>query len=106
MNDIIVFYVPMPSIDEAKALAKALLCQRLVGCANIYKSHSLFWWEGQVKDDCEYTVMAKTLPDKEEAAELEIKNIHPYSIPAILKIKASCNSEYAAWLQEEVTRQQ
>lgn len=44
MTECILGYITTPNIEEAKQIAKELLLDKLIACANIYpKVYSLFW---------------------------------------------------------------
>ena len=50
-------YVPCSSKEEAKKIAKNLLQERLIACANIFDNViSLYHWEGKVEEDGELSL--------------------------------------------------
>lgn len=44
-------YVTAASMNEAKTIAKALVTDRLVACANIIGDiQSVYWWDGAIQE--------------------------------------------------------
>ncbi|MDP6388074.1 MAG: divalent cation tolerance protein CutA [Candidatus Pacebacteria bacterium] len=98
----IFIYITNPSKDEAQKVARHLLEKRLIGCANIYASRSLYWWKGKIADENEYTIIGKTTEKKFEKVKKEVEKIHSYKIPCIIKIPMSANEKYCNWLKGEI----
>ncbi|MBR9681100.1 MAG: divalent-cation tolerance protein CutA [Candidatus Altiarchaeota archaeon] len=88
------FYVPVPK-GKGEELANQMLdtCK----CVNILESTSIYKVEGKLVKEAEEIMVIKTLTPKE--LEVRIKKIHPYKIPAIIKVKAETNDEYGKWLK-------
>jgi len=101
MNFIFI-YITNPSKEKAKEIARHLLEKKLIACANIFPIDSLYWWEGKVTEDNEFVLIAKTTENKFEKVKDEVRKIHPYKIPCIIKIPVSSNREYFDWLKGEV----
>jgi periplasmic divalent cation tolerance protein len=96
-------YVPCGSEDEAARLAKLLLAERLIACANIYESRSLFRWDGELADEREFVMVCKTTPQRAADAEQRIIELHSYEVPCVLRIEpAHANEPYAEWVAGEV----
>jgi periplasmic divalent cation tolerance protein len=96
-------YVPCGSEDEAIRLARGLIEKRLIACANVYESRSLYRWEGKIADGREHVLICKTARSRAEAAQREIKQAHSYDIPCVIQIDpASVNHEYVKWVIGEV----
>ncbi|MBW2988032.1 divalent-cation tolerance protein CutA [Candidatus Woesearchaeota archaeon] len=95
-------YITNPSQEEAKRVAKHLLDKRIIACANIFKIKSMYWWEGKIEEGDEWVVIAKTTQQRIEQLEAEVKAIHPYKIPCIIRIKADANQDYLGWLEGEI----
>jgi periplasmic divalent cation tolerance protein len=103
MADIVLLYVPCGSEAEATKLASSLLEQRLIACANIYQSRSLYHWEGKLAEEEEFVLICKTLPSRASAAESAIRAQHSYKVPCIVQIQpARVNHEYATWVAGEI----
>jgi periplasmic divalent cation tolerance protein len=102
-EQVVIMYIPCGSDDEAAAIARALLHEGLIACANIYASRSLYRWQGEVADETEYVLFAKTTASRASAAARLVEEVHSYEIPAIVTIRAdSVNDAYAHWVISEV----
>lgn len=90
--------------EEAKKIAEELLKHRLAACVNIIpKIISLYWWQGKIERDDEALMLIKT--KKERTAEVirKIKELHSYSVPAIISIEIKqANTAYLEYIEEEV----
>lgn len=105
MSKILVIYSPFPSMRTAKSAARILLKERMIACANIFESRSLYEWKGKLVDAPEFILVAKTTnkPAKEmKRLENRVKQLHPYELPAILLFSVSSNSDYAKWVSDSV----
>lgn len=100
----IIIYITCKDNAEAQKIAQHLLEQKLIACANVYSIQSMYHWKGKIQNDEEYVCICKTLADKYELVKLEVKKIHSYEIPCILKIDAEGNEEYITWLGKELSR--
>ncbi|MDQ5825961.1 MAG: divalent-cation tolerance protein CutA [Chloroflexota bacterium] len=104
VDPLVMLYVPCGSETEATDIGSRLLSQRLIACANIYASRSLYVWNGEMADEQEMVLVCKTLASRAEEAAALIEQIHSYDVPCILRIvPAEANSEYYRWVSAEVT---
>lgn len=92
-------YCPFPNVQEAKKAGKALIEAQLGSCVNILKSYSsIYKWKGKLTEESEFVLIAKTSDASVEALEKKLKEIHPYEVPEIARIKVDAiNKEYAQW---------
>lgn len=92
-------YCPFPNMNEAKKAGKAIIDEELGCCVNILKSYSsIYKWKGKIAEESEYVLIAKAMDESVEALEAKLKEIHPYNIPAIARIKIEkINEEYRNW---------
>ena len=90
--------------DEAISVARALLEEKLVACANIGESvTALYHWEDMLQQENETVVLFKTTEIKSEATIARIKALHSYKIPSIVAWKADAvDAAFAAWVAAEV----
>jgi len=95
----ILTYITCKNKAQAKKIANALIKKKLIACANIFPIDSLYKWKGKLQSDKETVLLAKTNNKKIKAVEAEVKRLHPYEIPCILKINATANKSYQNWLK-------
>ena len=98
----IIVYVTCKNKDEAKKIAKHLLDKKLIACANILDSDSLYNWKDKLRDEKESILLMKTKKEKFDEINKEISNMHSYDTPCILKIDVEANSKYKDWVFFEV----
>ncbi|VVC00147.1 Divalent-cation tolerance protein CutA [uncultured archaeon] len=95
---IVLLYVPFPSLVAAKKCSKELLSLGLIACANIFRTTSAYSWKGRAISGVEFVCVMKTSMQKAKAAEIEILKMHPYELPAIIKINAGANKGFEEWV--------
>ena len=72
-----ILYMTCP-LDKAESMARTLLEERLVACANILPpASSLYWWEGTIEQAAEAVVVMKTADARSAAALARIKPTNP-----------------------------
>ncbi|MBI4141697.1 divalent-cation tolerance protein CutA [Candidatus Woesearchaeota archaeon] len=96
----IIVYTPCKDEKEAEKIAEALLNEKLVACANILPSKSLYFWQGKLQKENEAILILKTTKEKFTAAEKKIKELHSYELPCILKIEGKANEEFEKWVEK------
>ncbi len=99
----IVIYIPCKNLEEAKNIAKELLKEKLVACANIIPEIiSIYNWDDKLEETNESVLLLKTKLENFNKIELKIKKLHSYSIPCIMKIeKIDFNPEYKNWFFDQ-----
>ena len=90
-------------MDEARNIGKDLVTARLAACVNIIDNmNSFYWWEGEIQDDREVIMIAKTkanlVPDLIE----KVKSIHSYECPCIVSLPIlDGNKAFLDWIVQE-----
>lgn len=91
-----------PDETSADRIAKALILSRLAACANRYAPiRSLYHWQGEVASETEVPLLIKTRPDLAERVEAELRRLHPYDVPPILRLTLEANQDFLQWIGEE-----
>jgi len=98
----ILIYITNPTKRAAEKMAKILLKKRLIACANIFEIESYYWWQKKIERVKEFVLIGKTIEKNYSKIKKEVKKIHPYEIPCVLKIKAEANEKYLNWLKDEI----
>ncbi|MCB1158054.1 MAG: divalent-cation tolerance protein CutA [Leptospiraceae bacterium] len=103
MDTYCLIYITTSSEEEAQKLAKVLIEERLVACANLIKGmQSMYWWEGKVEYGEETILIVKTKENLFEEVKEKIKSLHSYSCPCILRIKIDGgNPAFLQWISSE-----
>ena len=95
-------YITCKGKKEAEKISMYLLKKRIIACANIFPIKSMYWWNGKITKSNEYVMIAKTSNKNFKKLEVEVKKMHSYEIPCILRINASANKEYGEWMSKEM----
>ena len=96
----ILVYVVCKNKEEANNIGKLLVKKKLAACANTFPINSFYNWDNKFVEDNEFVLLLKTVSDNYERLEKEIKDIHSYDIPAIIKINVEANNAYETWIKE------
>jgi periplasmic divalent cation tolerance protein len=97
-----IILVTAGSEEQAEAIARALVGERLAACVNIVGPiRSLYRWRGKVEDDREYLLIIKTRATLYVRVELRVRELHNYETPEVLSLNADRGSPpYVKWLLE------
>ena len=106
MKKYIVVFVTCTSKKEALAIAKKLLNEKLIACANIIEGvSSLFWWKGKVDKARETLVIIKTARKNFNKIKRRIKRLHSYEVPEIVALPiASGENSYLKWIDKSIKK--
>ena len=96
-------YVTTGSMNEAKKIGKALVSNRLAACVNIIDNmHSMYWWEGEIQNDKEIILIAKTMESLVPALIDKVKSMHSYDCPCIVSLPIlDGNKAFLQWIAEQ-----
>ena len=96
-------YVTVGSDAEARAIARALVTEKLVACANILgPATSLYRWQGQIEEAQELVMICKTTRDRVAAASARVKSLHTYETPCItVYAMAEADPRFLGWIETE-----
>ncbi len=94
-------YVTASDVEEAKKIAKTLLKEKIVACANIIpQMESIYWWEGDLEEDVESILLLKTRCELVDKVIDRVIEIHSYQTPCALEIQIKKGSkDYLNWLE-------
>ncbi len=88
------------SREQAQTLARALVAQRLVACAQIDAIESVYVWEGAVQQEPECRLWLKTTAECVPATVAALRAQHPYTLPQIVVLGVQASADYARWVSE------
>ena len=100
--DVRVIFVTAPHA-EAEGLARKLLEERLVACANLLPGvTSLYWWENKIQRDGEVLIVMKTTRKNVAKLLRRVKELHSYKVPEFLTLSVhEGNPDYIKWVGTE-----
>lgn len=101
-EEVIVVLVTAPNQEVARSLARTLVEESLVACANILPGiESVYRWKGEICEDSEVLVILKTGASRLSALASRVKELHPYELPEVLALPAAGGlSAYLSWVLE------
>lgn len=96
----IIVITSLPNDTEAKKLAKHLLEEKLVACAQIRaEMTSIYEWKGKIETSQEVALHLKTFQRHYPIIEKAIKDHHSYDVPEIIAIEIdNISDEYLVWM--------
>ena len=106
-GEIVVVYVSAP-VEEAPALARAIVERGLAACVNIVPQvRSIYLWENKVQDDPEALMIIKTAKDRFEALRAQLVELHSYDVPEVIAAPiTAAHPEYLRWVLEVSSEQE
>jgi len=99
----VVVYVTAASREDALAIARTIVGERLAACANVSPAvDSIYWWEGELIQDTEASLILKTTEHRLPALIARVRAVHPYACPAIVAWRlCDGNPDYLSWIESE-----
>lgn len=96
-------YITTGGRDEALAIGKALVKERLAACANVLDGvRSIYRWRGAVHQADEAVVVLRTRSELVEALTARARALHSYQCPCVVALPIEAgNPAYLDWLGAE-----
>jgi periplasmic divalent cation tolerance protein len=103
-EDTLVVLSTFGSADEARTVARTLLEEKLVACANLLPGvESIYRWQGAIETATEVMVLFKTNIDRYYRLEERLKALHSYELPEIVALPVHVGLlPYLRWVDESV----
>ena len=103
--DRILVYMTVPDHETATRIGGAVLEQRLAACVNILPQvRSMYWWEGEIRDEAEVVVLAKTTACLFEPLRTCVLEMHPYEVPCIVALALDHGHEpFLRWIDGQTS---
>ncbi|WP_247728704.1 divalent-cation tolerance protein CutA [Halovivax limisalsi] len=89
--------------EAADELARSIVERRLAACVNTISCESVYRWEGELVDDDEVVLIAKTTTDRAEDLTTYVRDHHPHDVPCIEQFEPTAVLDpYAEWCRRSV----
>ncbi len=100
----VLIYSLFGSSTEANQVARTLIEEKLVACANHFEpAVSQYVWDGEFCEEQEFPVLLKTTEPQAKSAMKRLKILHSYETPAILSWSVDVGDPaYAKWLSKQI----
>ena len=97
-------YMTVGSKDEARMIGQELVTARLAACVNILENmNSFYLWEGELQDDTEVVMIAKTTEDRVADLIKKVESLHSYDCPCVVSLPiTSGHQPFLEWIVGEV----
>lgn len=97
-------YITASNAGEAQHIGRVLVEERLAACVNIIdRMESMYWWQGEVQNERETVMIAKTREDAVEALIERVKEVHSYDCPCVAAFPiVAGNTDFLHWIGEQV----
>jgi len=96
-------YLTVSTIYEARTIGKELVSNRLAAGVNIIDNmNAIYWWDGDIQDEKEVILIAKTKESLVPELIEKIKSMHSYSCPCIVSLPIlDGNKPFLDWIADE-----
>lgn len=104
MTEALIAFTSFADEESAARVARVLLEERLVACANLLPgARSLYRWEGKLADEREVVVLLKTRKQDWTALLSRLHELHPYETPELVAVRVAAGApKYMAWLEAQL----
>ena len=96
-------YMTAGSRDEALAIGRALVEERLAACANLIEGMtSIYRWRGSIQEDPEVVLIAKTRRELVGRLTERVRELHSYETPCVVALPLQGgNPAFLDWIAAE-----
>ena len=97
-------YITTENKTEAERIGLTLVEERLAACVNILDGmRAIYRWEGNVVQDTETVLIAKTVEEKVAALTERVKALHSYDCPCVVALPVTGGHDaFINWVAGEV----
>ncbi len=101
---VVTVYAIFADPAEAQRIGMAVVEEKLAACVNILgPCRSIYRWEGAIETATETPALFKTTMEKSDALIMRIKELHSYSVPAIVVWPIErLLADYGDWVETEL----
>jgi periplasmic divalent cation tolerance protein len=98
-------YVSLGPREDARAIGRALVEERLAAAVNIQDGvYSLYRWQGAIEEATEVLLIAKTRTALVPRLTARVIALHSYQCPAVVAVPiCGGNPDYLAWIEQQTS---
>jgi periplasmic divalent cation tolerance protein len=87
--------------EEARAISRRLVSDGAAAGVQMLPIDSVYRWQGEVVEDEEWLLIAKTRSDRFESVAAVVEELHSYEVPPLLMIGMDDASRpYLEWIDQ------
>ncbi len=103
MTEVRLVYIPVPDEACGREIGRRLVERGLAACANILpRMTSIYRWEGNLEEDRESLLLAKTTAENVPELQILVKEIHPYRLPCVVALPIDSGlPAYLDWVRDQ-----
>lgn len=103
----IVVFVTAKDKQEAQKIARRLVEDKLIACANIVDGvKSVFWWQGKTDEADETLLIMKSEKRFFKKIAAAVKALHSYDLPEVIALPiVEGSADYLKWMKESLSRE-
>jgi periplasmic divalent cation tolerance protein len=104
VTEALIAFTSFANEDDAARVARVLVEERLVACANILPAaRSIYRWKDAVQDERETLVLLKTRKQDWAALLSRLHELHPYETPELVAVRIAAGApKYMEWLSAQL----
>lgn len=101
----LLIYTTFPTEADARRIGEHLVARQLAACVNIFAGMtSIYAWQGKIETGQETAMIIKTRAALQDEVFSAVKEMHPYTVPALIALRPERVAEaYEAWLMEQTS---
>jgi periplasmic divalent cation tolerance protein len=101
MTQYCLVYITAKDEEEAQIIGKALVEEKLAACVNIHPIRSIFRWQGEISQEDEMAILAKTRAELANEVISRVKELHSYEVPCIVVLPLETgNPDFLEWISQ------
>jgi periplasmic divalent cation tolerance protein len=94
-------YITAKDEEEANRIGQALVGEKLAACVNIHPIRSIFRWQGEIRQEDEVAILAKTRAELVDEVMSRVKELHSYEVPCIIVLPLEKgNPDFLEWISQ------
>jgi periplasmic divalent cation tolerance protein len=100
--NLVLVTIAAPDSECARRLARLLVEEKLAACVQLVDPiRSVYRWHGEVQDEAEVLLLAKSSQDRVPRIDELLRREHPYELPELAAVPIVAGSPaYLRWIEE------
>lgn len=101
MTQYCLVYITTKDEEEARRIGKALVSEKLAACVNFHPIKSILRWQGEISQEDEVAMLAKTKAELVDELVSRVKELHSYEVPCVVVLPVEKgNPDFLEWISQ------